>query len=90
MTRGNTAADAQKAWADANNLQFPLLSDYKREAAEAYGVALPNFAGMEGYTATRRAVFVIDKSGVVRHADIVAPTEQPNMEAIKAAVAAAK
>lgn len=81
---------AQKAWADANNLQFPLLSDYKREAAEAYGVALPNFAGLEGYTATKRAVFVIDKDGVLRHADIVAPTEQPNLDAVKAAVAAAK
>ena len=57
---------AQKAFSDANNLNFPLLSDFNRETVEAYGVALPNFAGMEGYTASERAVFVIDKNGVIR------------------------
>ena len=57
---------AQKAFSDANNLNFPLLSDFNRETVEAYGVALHNFAGMEGYTASERAVFVIDKNGVIR------------------------
>ena len=57
---------AQKAFSDTNNLNFPLLSDFNRETVEAYGVALPNFAGMEGYTASERAVFVIDKNGVIR------------------------
>ena len=57
---------AQKAFSDANNLNFPILSDFNRETVEAYGVALPNFAGMEGYTASERAVFVIDKNGVIR------------------------
>jgi peroxiredoxin len=57
---------AQKAFSDANNLNFPLLSDYNREVVTAYGVALPNFAGMDGYTASQRAVFVIDKEGVIK------------------------
>ena len=57
---------AQKAFSDTNNLNFPLLSDFNRETVEAYGVALPNFSGMEGYTASERAVFVIDKNGVIR------------------------
>ncbi len=57
---------AQKAFSDANNLNFPLLSDYNRETVTAYGVALPNFAGMDGYTASQRAVFVIDKDGVIQ------------------------
>ncbi|HIF42728.1 MAG TPA: peroxiredoxin [Dehalococcoidia bacterium] len=57
---------AQKAFSDANNLNFPLLSDFNRDTVEAYGVALPNFAGMEGYTASERAVFVIDKDGLIR------------------------
>jgi len=57
---------AQKAFSDANNLNFPLLSDYGRKTVDAYGVSLPNFAGMEGYTASQRAVFVIDKSGVIQ------------------------
>ena len=57
---------SQKAFSDANNLNFPLLSDYQREVGKAYGVSLPNFAGMEGYTASERAVFVIDKTGVIK------------------------
>ena len=57
---------SQKAFSDANNLNFPLLSDYQREVGKAYGVSLPNFSGMEGYTASERAVFVIDKQGVIK------------------------
>ena len=57
---------SQKAFSDANNLNFPLLSDYQREVGKTYGVSLPNFAGMEGYTASERAVFVIDKAGVIK------------------------
>ena len=57
---------SQKAFSDANNLNFPLLSDYERKVGGAYGVSLPNFAGMDGYTASERAVFVIDKEGVIR------------------------
>ena len=57
---------SQKAFSDANNLNFPLLSDYEREVGKAYGVSLANFSGMEGYTASERAVFVIDKEGVIK------------------------
>ena len=57
---------SQKVFSDTNNLNFPLLSDYTRETVNAYGTALPNFAGMEGSTASQRAVFVIDKEGVIR------------------------
>lgn len=36
---------AQKAWADANNLNFPILSDFNREVVDQYGVVLPNLGG---------------------------------------------
>ena len=39
---------AQKAWADANNLNFPVLSDFNREVVNQYDVALPNLAGIAG------------------------------------------
>jgi peroxiredoxin len=58
---------AQKAWADQNQLNFSLLSDYKRETVTAYDVAVPDFLGMEGYTAARRSIFLIDKDGTVRY-----------------------
>src|SRR5262249_40585328 len=49
------------AFAEKNNLNFPLLSDYTRDTVKKYGVALDDFAGMKGYTASRRAVYVLDK-----------------------------
>ncbi|KON30963.1 alkyl hydroperoxide reductase [miscellaneous Crenarchaeota group-15 archaeon DG-45] len=52
---------------EANMLNFPLLCDYSREVVELYGVAMPDFAGMRGYTAAKRSVFVINKDGVVRY-----------------------
>ena len=75
---------SQKAWSDQNNLNFPLLSDFGRDAVNAYGVALPNLAQMKDYTAAQRAVFVIDKEGVLRYkwvADV--PTNEPNYDEVQ-------
>jgi peroxiredoxin len=58
---------SQKAWADQNQLNFSLLSDYKRDVVKAYDVAIPDFLGMEGFTAARRAIFLVDKGGIVRY-----------------------
>ena len=57
---------ANKGFKEANNVNFPLLSDYNREAVKAYGVTLENFAGLKGYTASKRAVYVLDKDQNVR------------------------
>lgn len=81
---------ANKAFAEANNLSFPILSDHQRTAIGAYGVALPDFAGIPGYTASQRATFVIDAEGVIRHVDVTAnPGLEPNYDDIFAAVEAA-
>jgi len=66
-----------KAFADANRLNFPLLNDYNREAVNSYGVALMDFAGLKGYTAAKRSVFIIDKQGIVRYVWI---SEDPGVE----------
>ena len=80
---------AQKAWSDANNLNFPMLSDFSREATNAYDVALPNLAGLEGYVVSNRAVFVLDGEGVVRYKWIApSPTNEPDYDEVRAAVAA--
>jgi peroxiredoxin len=54
---------SNQAFIDKNNLTFPILSDYARTTVDAYGVALENFAGMNGYTAAQRSVFIIDENG---------------------------
>lgn len=75
------------AFAKQNGLSFPVLSDYAREATEAYGVALRDFAGMKGYTAAQRAVFVVGADGVVKY-EWVAPNPgvEPDYAAVKAAL----
>jgi peroxiredoxin len=55
------------AFAQKNGINFPLLSDYSRETAAAYGVSLDDFAGMSGYTAAKRSIFIVDKQGTVRY-----------------------
>lgn len=75
---------AQKAWADQNNLNFPILSDFNRQATNQYDVALPNLAGMEGYVACNRAVFIVDKDGVVRYRWISpSPANEPDYDEIR-------
>ena len=75
------------AFAEKNKLTFPVLSDYTREATRAYDVALDDFAGMVGYTAAKRAVFVVDKEGVIRYAWVGPnPGVEPDYDAIEAAL----
>ncbi len=78
----------QNAFISSNDLNFPFLSDYSRKTIESFGIAVRNFAGMEGYTTSQRAVVVLDKDGVVRFVTAVAPTEQPDFAEIQKAVTA--
>ena len=78
-------AFAQKAFSDQNNLNFPLLSDFQREAVNQYDLAISNFAGMEGYTASKRAVYVVDGEGVVRYAWVGPnPGVEPDYDEVQA------
>jgi len=56
-----------EAWSNQLKIGFPLLSDFQKAVAKAYDVVWQDFAGLgEG---TARAVFVIDKEGVIRYAE---------------------
>jgi len=75
------------AFAERNQLNFPLLSDYNREAVKAYGVAHDDFAGMPGYTAAKRSVFVIDPNGTLQYTWVGPnPGVEPNYDEVKRAV----
>ena len=79
---------ANKAFAAHNNLQFPLLSDFNRDAVKQYGIVLENFSGLQGYAAAKRSVFVLDKSGTVRYAWISDnPGVEPNYDEVTKALA---
>lgn len=75
------------AFAKRNDLNFPVLSDYAREAVNAYGVALDDFAGMPGYTAAKRAVFIVNEAGDLIY-EWVGPNPgvEPDYDAVKAAL----
>jgi len=74
-------------WSKQLKIGFPLLSDFQHEVARAYDVVWADFAGLGPGTA--RAVFVIDREGVIRYAEQT-PTllDFPNYAAIDEAVAA--
>ena len=68
---------ANKAFADANKLTFPLLSDNSREVSHKYCGVHEDFAGVKGYTTSKRAVYILDKGGIVKYFWI---SENPGVE----------
>ena len=70
------------------NLNFPLLSDFNKEAAKAFGVLYDTFPAFEMQGVSKRAAFVIDKEGVVRYAEVCpTPGDLPDFAAIQQTLA---
>ena len=78
---------ANAAFARSLGLGFPLLSDWRREAAAAYGVLLAE-AGISG-----RATFVVNRDGRIVHVDVSDdlddPAREPSLDRVLAALAGA-
>jgi peroxiredoxin len=75
---------SNKGFAERNMLNFPLLSDYNREVVGIYGVAAEDFAGLKGYTAAKRSIFIVDRERTVRYVWISEdPRMEPNYEEIE-------
>lgn len=74
------SASSHVAWAKALGGidSYPLLADFhpKGEVTRAYGVWNDEFGEAE------RAIFVVDKKGIVRYIDVHDMDEQPDPEAI--------
>ena len=68
--------------------QFPLLSDFNKEASQAYGAFYEEFAfNLKGVS--KRAAFVIDEQGLITYAEVLESAgDLPDFEAIKQVVAA--
>lgn len=60
---------ALKAFQDAQHLTFPLLSDFNKTTIRAYGVVNPDMIGL--HDIAKRAVFVLDREGVVRYREVL-------------------
>lgn len=73
---------SHKAWAKSiGGISYPLLSDFYPHGAvsKAFGV-LRDEPGQPAYGASERALFIIDKEGVIRFIDVHPITEQPDNE----------
>ena len=68
--------------------QFPLLSDFNKEASQAYGAFYDEFVfNLKGVS--KRAAFVIDEDGKIIYAEVLESAgDLPNFEAIKKVVSA--
>jgi peroxiredoxin len=77
-----------KAFADQQGLKFPLLSDFNKQVIRDYGVFNEDMIGLKGIA--KRAVFVLDKDGIVRHREVLDDARnEPNYQKVFDAVAAA-
>lgn len=77
-----------KAFAEAHQLQFPILSDYSRDTIKKLNIFHNDFAGLKGYIVAKRSVFILDTNGVVRYKWVSEdPTKEPNYEEIKSTLA---
>ncbi|HLF28542.1 MAG TPA: peroxiredoxin [Anaerolineae bacterium] len=66
---------SHRAFAEHLGLSFPLLSDYDREVTQTYGVQ------RDGAFA-ERALFVIDKRGIIRYVHVNPQGEIPDNEPV--------
>ena len=76
------STDCLRAWAeDLGGINYPLLSDFWPHGgvAQNYGVLRS-----EGYT--ERALFVIDKSGILRYVDVHDISDQPSNEELRSVI----
>ena len=58
---------SNKAFMEQYKLTFPVLSDFTREVGKAYDTLHHDFAGLKGYSALKRSVFVLDQNGVIEY-----------------------
>ena len=71
-----------KAFQDQQKLNFPLLSDFNKQVIREYGVFNEDMIGLKGIA--KRAVFVIDREGMIRHREVLDDARnEPNYEKVQ-------
>lgn len=69
-------------------LNFPLLSDFNREAILAYECAYDSFTGMNMKGVAKRSAFIIDREGIIRYAEVLENAgDLPDFESINTTLA---
>jgi glutaredoxin-dependent peroxiredoxin len=82
---------ANKIFTENRHLNFPVLSDYKREVINKYGIVMENLGPLEGYKAAKRSIFLIDRNGKIQYKWISDnPLIEPNYQEVKRALSKLK
>ena len=69
-------------------INFPLLSDFNKAASTAFGALYEVFPVFEMEGVSKRAAFVVDKTGVIQYAEVCAtPGDLPDFTAIQEVLA---
>ncbi|MCS6808738.1 MAG: redoxin domain-containing protein [Bacteroidota bacterium] len=75
-----------EVFAQKNNINFPLLSDFNKEVSKVYGVLYEHFVPdvWDLHGVSKRSAFVIDSAGIVRYAEVLENAgELPNFSKIE-------
>jgi peroxiredoxin len=57
----NDGPFANKAFAEKNNYNFPVLGDYQSKTIRDYDVLLPDLLHVKNYNAAKRSVFILNE-----------------------------
>ena len=75
---------ANKIFTINRHLNFPLLSDYKREVINKYGIIMKDLGPLKDYNAAKRSIFIVDRDRKIRYSWISDdPLIEPNYKEIK-------
>lgn len=82
---------ANKSFVQNRHLNFPVLSDYRRDVIKNYGIVMNTLGRLEGYDAAKRSVFILDENGKVIYRWVSDnPAVEPNYDEIKDVLKRAK
>jgi peroxiredoxin len=82
---------ANKFFVQNRHLNFPVLSDYKRDVISKYGIVMKNLGPLNDYNAAKRSVFILDENGKVIYRWVSDnPLVEPNYDEIKDTLRKAK
>lgn len=80
----NDGPFANKAFAEKNNLKFPILGDYKSKTIRDYDVLMPHLLHVKDYDAAKRSIFIVDENGEIAYKWVSDnPLVEPNYQEIK-------
>lgn len=75
-----------KEFKKANNLNFPLLSDFNKKVSGEFGCLYENYKGMKGVA--KRAAFVINQDFEIEYAEVLEDADQlPDFKKIQSVLA---